>query len=81
MAIGWSSGTKNLPDWFLTIADLLNVGFDRLSVVQFEGQLIHNMNMNTWQLWPVMKWVTVQKEANFINHMPYTTEREQRGIS
>ena len=43
----WSSGTKNLPDWFLTIADLLNVGFDRLSVVQFEGQLINNMNMNT----------------------------------
>ena len=47
MAIGWSSGTKNLPDWFLTIADLLNVGFDRLGGVQFEGQLIHNMNMNT----------------------------------
>ena len=28
--VGWSSGTKNLPDWFLTIADLLNVGFDIL---------------------------------------------------
>ena len=45
--VGWSSRTKNLPDWFLTIADLLNVGFDRLGGVQFEGQLIHNMNMNT----------------------------------
>ena len=51
MVIGWldggSSGTKNLPDWFLTIADLLNVGFDRLGGVQFEGQPFHKMNMNT----------------------------------